>query len=114
VRPLSQSDAHDPPGLIDALVPGCAAMVDRTWYKSFEYEHTRFGVRYAAADGAHDDCVCALALAVMRRGIRKSSGSTEQSPRFSCFLGAATSQGRPPPRQRHQAQRDRQQRGRVD
>lgn len=39
--------------------------------KSFEYEYTRFGVRYAAADGAHDDCVCALALAVMRKGSHK-------------------------------------------
>ena len=39
--------------------------------RSFEYEYTRFGVRYAAADGAHDDCVCALALAVMRKGSRK-------------------------------------------
>jgi len=30
---------------------------------SFEYEYTRTGVRYAAAQGEHDDCVCALALA---------------------------------------------------
>lgn len=30
----------------------------------FEYEYTRTGVRYAAAPGQHDDCVCALALAV--------------------------------------------------
>jgi hypothetical protein len=32
--------------------------------ESFEYEYTRTGVRYAAAEGLHDDCVCALALAV--------------------------------------------------
>jgi hypothetical protein len=31
----------------------------------FEYEYTRTGVRYSAPDGMHDDCVCALALAVM-------------------------------------------------
>lgn len=29
----------------------------------FEYEETRTGVRYAAPQGQHDDCVCALALA---------------------------------------------------
>ena len=29
----------------------------------FEYELTRTGVRYAAPEGYHDDCVCALALA---------------------------------------------------
>jgi phage FluMu gp28-like protein len=31
--------------------------------ESFEYEYTRTGVRYAAIEGSHDDCVCALALA---------------------------------------------------
>ena len=31
--------------------------------EAFEYEHTRTGVSYAAPSGAHDDCVCALALA---------------------------------------------------
>jgi phage FluMu gp28-like protein len=31
--------------------------------ESFEYEHTRTGVRYNAAEGMHDDCVCSLALA---------------------------------------------------
>jgi hypothetical protein len=30
---------------------------------SFEYEPTRTGVRYAAPEGLHDDCVVALALA---------------------------------------------------
>jgi hypothetical protein len=33
--------------------------------EAFEYEHTRTGVRYSAPEGMHDDCVCALALAVM-------------------------------------------------
>jgi len=32
--------------------------------ENFEYEYTRTGVRYAAPNGLHDDCVCALALAV--------------------------------------------------
>ena len=35
--------------------------------ESFGYEYTRTGVRYAAAEGLYDDCVCALALAVMAR-----------------------------------------------
>ena len=30
----------------------------------YEYEYTRTGVRYTAPEGMHDDCVCALALAV--------------------------------------------------
>ncbi|MGH7189012.1 MAG: hypothetical protein ACREF0_07475 [Acetobacteraceae bacterium] len=29
----------------------------------FEFQYTRTGVRYAAPEGQHDDCVCALALA---------------------------------------------------
>jgi hypothetical protein len=33
----------------------------------FEYEFTRTGVRYSAPAGYHDDCVMALALAVMHR-----------------------------------------------
>ena len=32
--------------------------------EAFEYEYTRTGVRYSAPSGMHDDCVCALALAV--------------------------------------------------
>jgi hypothetical protein len=31
--------------------------------ESFEFEYTRTGVKYSAPEGAHDDCVCALALA---------------------------------------------------
>jgi len=37
----------------------------RTELEAFEYEYTRGGVRYSAPDGMHDDCVDALALAVM-------------------------------------------------
>ena len=33
----------------------------------FEYEYGRTGVHYGAPEGYHDDCVCALALAVMHR-----------------------------------------------
>lgn len=32
--------------------------------EAFEYVYTRTGVRYSAPEGLHDDCVCALALAV--------------------------------------------------
>jgi phage FluMu gp28-like protein len=32
--------------------------------RDFEFEHSRAGVRYSAPAGLHDDCVCALALAV--------------------------------------------------
>ena len=31
---------------------------------NFEYEYTRTGVKYSAPSGMHDDCVCALALAL--------------------------------------------------
>lgn len=31
--------------------------------ENFEYQYTKSGVRYAAPEGLHDDCVCALALA---------------------------------------------------
>jgi hypothetical protein len=34
--------------------------------ESFEYEATRTGVRYAAPEGLHDDCVVALAQAAQR------------------------------------------------
>lgn len=36
--------------------------------EAFEYEYTRTGVRYGAPTGMHDDCVCALALAVSGLG----------------------------------------------
>lgn len=35
--------------------------------EAFEYAYTRTGVRYSAPEGQHDDCVCALALAVHAR-----------------------------------------------
>jgi hypothetical protein len=44
--------------------------------ESFEYEYSRTGVRYAAVDGMHDDCVCALALAWSIATIPQASFST--------------------------------------
>lgn len=43
--------------------------------ENFEYEFTRTGVRYAAPEGLHDDCVCALALAY---DLHKTAVSTGQ------------------------------------
>ena len=34
--------------------------------ETFEYVYSRTGVKYAALEGLHDDCVCALALAVQQ------------------------------------------------
>lgn len=39
-----------------------------TELEQFEYVYTRSGVHYSAPEGLHDDCVCALALAVMKQG----------------------------------------------
>lgn len=39
----------------------------RTELDAFEYVYTRTGVHYGAPDGMHDDCVCALALAIQAR-----------------------------------------------
>jgi hypothetical protein len=35
--------------------------------EAFEYVYTRTGVHYSAPEGMHDDCVCALALAVQAK-----------------------------------------------
>jgi hypothetical protein len=53
--------------------------------ETFEYEYTKTGVRYSAPTGLHDDCVCALALAVhgwqQRSGlIAPPLGTTRESP----------------------------------
>jgi hypothetical protein len=48
-----------------ADVPGRPLVME---LETFEYEYTRTGVRYSAPEGLHDDCVCALALAVHKRG----------------------------------------------
>lgn len=41
---------------------------------SFEFEYTRTGVIYTAPQGLHDDCVCALALAVKNHKQQALSG----------------------------------------
>jgi hypothetical protein len=42
--------------------------------EQFEYQYTRTGVHYAAPEGLHDDCVCALALAVRQRSVGGPAG----------------------------------------
>jgi len=43
--------------------------------ESFEYEYTRTAVKYSAPEGMHDDCVCALALAVYHNsGVKTDAG----------------------------------------
>ncbi len=43
--------------------------------ENFEFEYTRTGVKYSAPVGLHDDCVCALALAVSKFRSAGSFGS---------------------------------------
>ena len=82
------------------LMEGLAMAIQRgeVWYpdgvivhelESFEYEYRPGGVRYSAPEGMHDDCVCALALAVecLRRrtagGLQMSvAGSFDESRRM--------------------------------
>jgi hypothetical protein len=55
-------------GLALAIAAGEVRYPDgviRNELDEFEYEYTRTGVKYSAPSGLHDDCVCALALAVM-------------------------------------------------
>ncbi|WP_337187571.1 terminase family protein [Phenylobacterium sp.] len=40
--------------------------------EQFEYEYTRTGARYNAPEGLHDDCVCALALAVSKFSVPRA------------------------------------------
>jgi len=58
-------------GLATSIQGGTIGYPDgpiRSELESFEYQFTRTGgVRYTAPEGMHDDCVCALALADMRR-----------------------------------------------
>jgi len=48
--------------------------------ESFEYEYHRLGVTYSAPQGQHDDCVCALALAVQRLGYAVEYGGAVAVP----------------------------------
>ena len=56
--------------------------------EAFQYEYTSSGVRYAAPAGIHDDCVCALALAVrlraqpVRRAVWPSTPTSATTPAF--------------------------------
>lgn len=52
---IQQGEVRYPAGVLSAELEG------------FEYAVTRTGCRYAAPEGLHDDCVCALALAVQHR-----------------------------------------------
>lgn len=42
--------------------------------EAFEFEYRRLGVSYSAPEGMHDDCVCALALAVEHARLRNKRG----------------------------------------
>ncbi len=48
--------------------------------EAFEYVYSRTGVHYSAPDGMHDDCVCALALVVMkaRAGMGGSTAGAQE------------------------------------
>ena len=63
----SQSKQRIMEGLAVAIQSRRTTLADGVWrqeMESFEYEYTRTGVRYAAMEGLHDDCVCGHALAV--------------------------------------------------
>jgi hypothetical protein len=51
---IQQREVHFPDGVIVSEL------------ESFEYDYTRTGVKYSAPQGEFDDCVCALALAVVK------------------------------------------------
>jgi len=61
-------------GLASAIQNGEVFITEGLMYdelESFEYEYTKTGVRYSAPSGMHDDIVCALALAVAKKGSKK-------------------------------------------
>jgi hypothetical protein len=63
----AQSKQQLTEGLAVAIQQGEVGFPDgliRQELEQFEYQYTRTGVRYTAPEGLHDDCVCALALAV--------------------------------------------------
>lgn len=65
-------------GLAVAIQSGGVRFPDNEIRKEleiYEYEYTRTGTRYTAPAGLHDDCVCALALAV------KCMGEIKNRPR---------------------------------
>lgn len=71
----SQSKQMLMEGLAAAIQEATITIPDgvcRKELETFEYEYTRTGVRYSAPSGLHDDCVCALALAVYHKNPRNS------------------------------------------
>lgn len=71
----SQSKQMIMEGLAAAIQEGKVSVTDGVVKKeleTFEYEYTRTGVKYTAPEGLHDDCVCALALAVYHSKPRNS------------------------------------------
>jgi hypothetical protein len=71
-------------GLAMAIQGGRVAFPDGPIVReleTYEYEYTRAGVVYTCPAGMHDDCVCALALAVQK------SESAARAPKFFVRLG---------------------------
>lgn len=60
--------------------------------EAFEYRYSRTGVQYAAPDGEHGDCVCALALAVMKYTRRFGSELSLITPGYATEDDAAERQ----------------------
>jgi phage FluMu gp28-like protein len=62
--PLSKQQWME--GLAAAVQQGKVGLTEETAreMEDFEFVYTRNGVRYSAPEGLHDDCVCAMALAV--------------------------------------------------
>lgn len=56
--------------------------------EEFEYVYTRTGVTYSAPDGLHDDCVCALALAVQK--LAHLTGAVGLLKHYQAMVAAAT------------------------
>ncbi|HLZ71453.1 MAG TPA: terminase family protein [Dehalococcoidia bacterium] len=76
---IQRGEIHFPEGVI------------RSELEAFEYEYTRTGVRYSAPAGMHDDCVCALALAVAHRPRRVQMVAPVGIPKASVWGAAAGS-----------------------
>jgi len=80
-------------GLAVAIQRGSVKFDDTTMkaeLESFGYEYVASGVRYSAPDGLHDDCVCALALAVHHLransstfGVSLPTPSVRKDPNFA-------------------------------
>ena len=72
----SESKQRIMEGLALAVQTGRVKFPDgaiRAEMDTFEYQHTRTGVRYSAPEGMHDDTVCALALAVEAQRQRRAN-----------------------------------------